>query len=325
MDQIAAGTGAAQQEPHSQPRTHTPAQPVTGWRQLAGMAETARAFIRQVYKKAEADNIFFMAGAISFNVIVAIVPLLLASLGIAGTVLQVRATDPTEPLIEYITRSLPPVGDEFINRVRDILRELIRQSAGLLSIGTILLIWFSTRLIGTLRTTLREVFDIPEGRSIIAGKIFDIKMVLAAGTLFAINVGITLALDIAVRYGIRILGLTPHQIGTVLLIYGQALAFVVIWLMFLLIYRYLPARKAQWRTALMAATFTAVLFEVMKRLFGWYATSIANYSSTYGSLSTLIILFFWIYYTAIIFILGGEIAQVAATRRIMRRQQERLQ
>jgi membrane protein len=291
----------------------------------AAAFDSVRAFSGRVFKKAEADNIFFMAGAISFNVIVAIVPLLLAILGISGTVLRIRSTDPTETLLRYITESLPPIGEDYLDRIRDILHELISQSAGLLGIGTIFFIWFATRLIGTLRTALREVFDIPEGRSIIAGKIFDIKMVVAAGTLLVINVGLTLTLDVVVAAGIRFLGLTPGQIKAFQILYGQAIAFLVIWLMFLLIYRFLPARKAQWRTALEAATFTAILFELMKQLFGWYVTTLANYSSTYGSLATLFILFFWIYYTAVVFILGGEIAQVAATGRIRRRQVERLQ
>lgn len=323
MDRTAAGTDEAERE--HRPRARALARSRSIRERLAGAADTAAAFVRQVYKKAEADNIFFMAGAISFNVVVAIVPLLLATVGIAGTVLRVREADPTESLLRYITNALPSAGEDFIARVRVILEELISESTGLLGIGTVLLIWFSTRLIGTLRTVLGEIFDIPEGRGIIAGKIFDIKMVIAAGTLFAINVALTIVLDLVVGYGVRILGLTPQQVGAVQVLYGQVLAFGVIWLMFFLIYRYLPARKAQWRTALIAATFTAVLFEVMKYLFGWYATRVANYGSTYGSLSTLAILFFWIYYTAIVFILGGEIAQVAATRRIRRRQIERLQ
>jgi membrane protein len=240
-------------------------------------------------------------------------------------ILRIRTTDPTEPLLLYITKSLPPIGEEFTFRIRDMLRQLIDQSTGLLSIGMVFLIWFSTRLIGTLRTALREIFDIQEDRGIVAGKVFDIKMVFAAGTLLGVNVALTLVLDLVVRYGIRILGLNPDQIQAFQIFYSQALAFVVIWLMFLLIYRYLPARKTLWRTAILAATFTAVLFEVMKHVFGWYVTSIANYSSTYGSLSILIILFLWIYYTSIAFILGGEVAQVAATRRIRKRQEERLQ
>jgi membrane protein len=40
--------------------------------------------------------------------------------------------------------------------------------------------------------------------------------------------------------------------------------------MFVLIYRYLPARRVPWRIALVAATFTAVVFELLKSLFAWY-------------------------------------------------------
>lgn len=321
MEHPEAGADAA--GPPTRPVPGVLAQSLSG--RIAGQFDSIRAFLRQVYKKAEADNIFFMAGAISFNVLVAIVPLLLAIIGIAGTVLRIQSTDPTEPLIQYITQSLPPVSDEFIQRIRALLEHLISQSTGFLGIGTLLLVWLSTRLVGTLRTVLRAIFDIPEDRGIIRGKIFDIKMVFAAGTLLAINVGLTLILDIVIESGIRFIGLSPGQIRAFSLIYGRAIAFLVIWIMFFLIYRYLPPRKPQWRTALHAATFTAILFELLKQLFAWYATSIANYSTIYGSLSTLIILFFWIYYIAVIFILGGEIAQVAATRRIRRRQLERLQ
>ena len=53
-----------------------------------GRRWAAREFVRRVYKKAEQDNIFFLAGAIAFNVLVAVLPLILAALGIAGLLLQ---------------------------------------------------------------------------------------------------------------------------------------------------------------------------------------------------------------------------------------------
>ncbi len=54
---------------------------------------------------------------------------------------------------------------------------------------------------------------------------------------------------------------------------ARLLAFGSIWVLFLLIYRYLPPRRIPWRTALTAATFTGVLFEATKYLFSWYVTS----------------------------------------------------
>ena len=93
--------------------------------------------------------------------------------------------------------------------------------------------------------------------------------------------------------------------------------------MFMLIYRYLPARRITWSTSLIAATFTAFGFELLKQAFAWYATRFAEFS-TYGNFEFLIVLIFWIYYTAIVFVLGGEVAQVATMQRIRRRQKERL-
>ena len=49
--------------------------------------------------------------------------------------------------------------------------------------------------------------------------------------------------------------------------------------------------------------------------FGWYVTQVANYRTVYGNLISLAVLFFWIYYEALAFILGGEVAQVWTMRR----------
>ena len=53
-------------------------------------------------------------------------------------------------------------------------------------------------------------------------------------------------------------------------------------------------------------------------LFSWYATEVANYGSTFGNLATVAVLFFWIYYESLVFILGGEVAQVYTMRRASR-------
>jgi membrane protein len=189
----------------------------------------------------------------------------------------------------------------------------------------LLLIWVSTRLIGSLRSALRAVFDVREERGIVAGKIFDAQMVVVAGTLFLANTAITIALEAVQTYGIQLLGLTES--GEVLILqtlFARSLAYAFIFLMFVLIYRYLPARRVPWRIALVAAIFTGVVFELLKSVFAWYVANIANYTSAYGTLATAIILVLWIYYTAVVFVLGGEVGQVYELYRIRRRQRELL-
>src|SRR5690606_38853356 len=73
---------------------------------------SAAGFARRLVQKAGDDRIFFMAGAIAFNVLVAFAPLILAVIGIGGTILR-QTADPTQPLMQYILESLPPVSPEF--------------------------------------------------------------------------------------------------------------------------------------------------------------------------------------------------------------------
>jgi membrane protein len=83
--------------------------------------------------------------------------------------------------------------------------------------------------------------------------------------------------------------------------------FFTFWMSFL-IYKIVPNKKIQFKPALQAAFFTSLLWEVAKQLFGWYVLHLGRFSMVYGSLSTLVIFFLWIYYSSATLILGGEVA-----------------
>ena len=315
----APSPGPSELERRAPERRYQPAPPKRDETFLEGL----RDFLRRVWVKADQDGIFFMSGAIAFNLIVAIVPLLLAVLGITGVVLQNRVEDPSKLLADYIFEALPPAGPEFRRFVEDeIITGLLRKAGGFIGFGLLVLVWVSTRLVGTLRFVLREVFDVGEDRNIIRGKWFDVQMVVVAGILFAINVAATIIINIITRTGTELLGVQPTAWFEKYLL--SVVAALSIWIMFVLIYRYLPFRRIHWRTALVAATFTTVMFELLKRLFAWYALNVAVYGSTYGNFLNLVIIVFWMYYIGIAFVLGGEVGQVYALRRIRKRQKERL-
>ncbi len=279
-------------------------------------------FVRRVWNKADQDQIFFLASAIAFNVLVAIVPLALATLGIAGLIFKnIYMGDPAYRIEVAIIGALPPVSDEFVKTIRTLLTDILDNSKGFTILGILAFAWFSTRLIGTMRTALREVFDLRQERTIILGKIFDIKMVIVAGSLLALNVGVTLLITYLTNRGQALLGVTVIGFWNTFL--ANFAAFLSIWTMFLLIYRYLPIRRIQWRTAIISTTFASIMFEIMKRAFALYASR-PGYGALYGSLYIAAILVIWVYYTAIAFILGGEVGQVWTLRRIRRRQKERL-
>lgn len=284
------------------------------------LSHRASDFLRRVLDKAVEDNIFFMAGAISFNVLVAVIPLVLLTVGVSGIVLAGRFADPTNAVIAILLEVLPAIGGDIdlISTVEREVRSLVEGRRGLTVVGAALLVWFSTRLVGTLRTVLREVFDIAQDRGILRGKVFDAQVVLVGGALLLVNIGVTAAAAAAQAYGVDVLGLQGEAVTLLDRSVATLLAFLSIWVLFLGCYRYLPARFVPWRTAVAAATFTAVFHEVLKFGFGWYAIELADYGTTYGNLVTVAVLFLWIYYESVVFILGGEVAQVWTMRRARR-------
>ena len=153
--------------------------------------QRVRSFLRRVYDKAGDDDIFFLAGAISFNVLVAVVPLFLFAVGVAGLVLSARFGDPTAVIVTRLLDYLPAVGGDvdLVGAVNDAIEGLLRGRTGLTAVGAVFLVWLSTRLVGTLRAVLRDVFDVAQDRSIIGGKIFDIQVVIIGGALVLVNLG----------------------------------------------------------------------------------------------------------------------------------------
>ena len=117
----------------------------------------------------------------------------------------------------------------------------------------------------------------------LTGKWFDAQMVLIGTLLILANLGFTWVLRAVQDIGARFFGLEGSRLAPTEALSGQLLALASIWFLFLLIYRYLPARRIPWRTALVAATFTGLLFEGSKLGFGWYLTSAADFTTAYGN------------------------------------------
>jgi membrane protein len=291
---------------------------------LRRLLANAGDFVNRVYSKAGQDDIFFLAGGIAFNVLLGAVPFLLLIITLFTYVLQAAVDDPQGAAVEYVLQFLPP-SQRVVGVTRWMVGQLLAGKQGVGILAFVLFIWTSTRMVGTLRTVLKDVFDLPEERPILAGKIFDLKMVLVAGTLFVANTAITVALEAARRYGVAFLGVEGRA-GTQAFeaAWVRLLAFAFIFAMFAAIYRYLPRRRTPWRTTLIAATFTAVGWEVLKAGFAWYVRYVASYSM-YGALVAPVILVFWVYYSAILFVLGGEVGHVAEVIWTRRKQRELLE
>jgi membrane protein len=167
-------------------------------------------FASRVYHKAGQDDVFFLAGGISFNILLAAIPFLLLIIAATGFVLQANVEDPQQAAVDYVVRILP-ASERVIEFTRDAIDEIVGGRTRFTVLGFVLLVWVSTRLFGSLRAALRDVFDVQEDRGIIQGKIFDAKMVVVAGLLFVGNTAITVSLEAVQTYGVRLAGLSEDE------------------------------------------------------------------------------------------------------------------
>ena len=283
-----------------------------------------RDYAKRVWDNSGEDNIFFLAGGIAFNILLAAIPFfLLLATGLAYLLNQ--TTDASSAEVGRLIDRLLPTAQGPDSIVTRMVNDVIRSGRSVGWWSAVGFIWFSTRLFGSLRSVLAEVFDIESDRGIIDGKIFDIKITISATVLVAAYTALSAYLAAATTRGIGLLseiGLRRDVMGQVEYSIGRALAFAFIVLMFFSLYKYLPLRRIRWQTALIAAVFTSTCFELAKNIFTAYMTRFSPGSIYTGTILAAVILVTWVYYAATIFILGGEVAQVAELRRVRRHQRE---
>lgn len=286
-----------------------------------------RDYAKRVWDNSGEDNIFFLAGGIAFNILLAAIPFFLL-LGTGLAYLLNQSSDASSAEVSAIIDRLLPTAQGPDSIVRRIINDVSRSGERVGLISAITFIWFSTRLFGSLRTVLASIFDIESDRGIIAGKIFDMKITVIATVLVAAYTVLSAYLAAATTRGVAVLsdiGLRQELMGRLEYSTGRLLAFAFIVLMFFALYKYLPLRRIRWQTALIASLFTSFCFELAKNLFTMYMSRFSPGSIYTGTILAAVILVIWVYYAATIFILGGEVAQVAELRRVRRHQREILE
>jgi len=76
--------------------------------------------------------------------------------------------------------------------------------------------------------------------------------------------------------------------------------------LFASIFTILPDVKIKWKTTLLGALFTSLLFLVGKYIIGFYFSQ-SNPASVYGAAGSVVLILLWVYYTCLILFFGAEL------------------
>jgi membrane protein len=242
-----------------------------------------------------------------------------------GYLLDTDAAEASQTVYRFVDNLLPPHDESPSSPIHALLDDLVQARGQVGLIGLLGFIWFSTRLFGSLRTVLAEVFDIEDTRGIVGGKLFDVQITVVSTILFALYSVLNAYIGIATAQSARRLqetGIEADVIGTLTSSVGRTVAFIFLTLMFFALYKYLPSRKIRWQSAALGAVFTGIFFELFKILFTAYLRSFSPGSLYTGTLYTIVIVVLWVYYSSFFFIVGGEVGRVYELRRVRRLQRE---
>jgi len=282
-------------------------------RRLLFFWHDTRNFVRRVDEGADEDNVGFLASGLTFDALLAAIPLGLLVLSLIGHLLSAGAGARQLEVHDYLVRLLParPPGggpDPFAP-ITQLAEEVVRSRSTLGLFGLPLFVWFSTQLFGSLRSALCSLFDSPETRPWLTGKLTDVALVIATGVLFVANT--------AFSEGVAILMRRSGVFSFLEYFAAQLVAYLFLLALFVMVFKFAPAHRVRWDTALVAGLCCSVGVEVAKQVLSFYFVNFvrADRLVSDATLGAIILFVGWVYYMTLVFLIGGQIAQVYEFRR----------
>jgi len=160
----------------------------------------------------------------------------------------------------------------------------------------------------SIRIGLETALKVDRGRPAAHAKLVDFIVVAAAGVLVLVVVGFSAFAAFFSRLADRVaeeIGVQPNLSGVLL---RDGIQLVVIAVMALLLYRFVPARKLRTRGAFAGAVLTAVGTWGAARILAVVFADFSRYNLIYGSLAGVMTFLFFVYVVALILLLGAEFA-----------------
>jgi membrane protein len=258
------------------------------------------------------DDTFELSAALAFYTIFSIAPVLLIAVGVASFFLAPdTATD------QIVSEMEKMIGVQGANAVRQVIESSRGFGKGIwaVSVGIVTLITGATAVFGELQSALNQIWDVKAkpDRGVIMSFVIDrlrsFSIAICVGFLLLVSLVISAVISGFQNY-------MNHWLPGVPWVWQAAntvSSFFVVAVLFAAIYKFLPDVVISWKDVWVGAAVTALLFSAGKYLIGIYLGRTAT-ASAFGAAGSLVVLLFWVYYSALISFLGAEFTQVYARR-----------
>jgi len=209
-----------------------------------------------------------------------------------------------ETLMDLLSVVLPPSTNEItFSTLDDIINH---PRGGLLSIGFVLALYFSTNGISSLIEAFNSSYHIRETRPLIQQRLLSLGLTLLLSLMLIIAISSIIFGKLAVDY------LTEYKLisdyAGKLILYGKWLTMLVMLFFGISILFHLgPAIKSKWRLFTPGSIFATIFIITTSIGFNYYINHFSQYNKIYGSIGTLMIILIWMYFNSIILLTGFEL------------------
>lgn len=241
------------------------------------------------------------ASSLAFNFFLAFFPSIIVFLTLIP---YIPVTGLQETLMELLNVVLPPSTNEITFQALDDIINNTR--GGLLSIGFLLALYFSTNGINSLIEAFNASYHIRENRPIIQQRILSLGLTLLLSFMLIIAMGLIIFGKFAVSY------LTEYKLITQyageLILYGKWFTILlVLWLGISVLFHLGPSIKSKWKLFTPGSILATLGIIITSIGFNYYINHFSQYNKIYGSIGTLMIILIWMYFNSIILLTGFEL------------------
>ncbi len=190
--------------------------------------------------------------------------------------------------------------------VIDIINEVYSKTAVTVSLSAITAAWSAGKGFLALMRGMNSVYDVEEQRNYI--------ILRFRSAIYTIVFVVSIILSLVVL----VFGNSIHRAAVVhmpflavitgmILKLKDVVAIAFFTLVFMLLYKFVPNRKARLLSQAPGAVFSSVCWYLFSIGFSLYVTYTPGLSNMYGSLTTIILVMLWLYFCMYIILLGAEI------------------
>jgi membrane protein len=258
--------------------------------------------VRETFSKWRSENVPRLGAALAYYAIFSLSPLLLMATAIAAMIFGEKVA--RAHTMEELETLMGPKG---VSAISGLLDNATRPAPGTAAavIGVLVVLWGASRIFTELRAALNHIWGVErEGQSAIKMAITDrllsFLMVLGTGVVLICSLVAATALQTLTRkFGATI----PYISHATTRLYPY-ISFGVILVMIAGIFKVLPATKVRWRDVLVGAALTSMMFGLGRYVIAYYLSR-TTAISVYGAAGSLVVLLWWIYYSAQILLIGA--------------------